>query len=276
MEDIQLERKSMTFRFILTATLVFCLSCSNTAPPKMETFEFAVYKDQPIFVDTYLYEKESKQAKVITLGDLELYLVDWNGNSDFGEVGIDYIGTKSKLEMKPIIELQGKTNHLNWNGKTYTVTKKDDGYGVDMAKFKPDVSLNLVDQYFPVELTDGKLLQPEFARDTTVIYFWATWCGPCIKTLKNIGPKMEKVRASGIDFIPIAYKCSDSREFLAKNDLPFENYIVTEKSAKYYNIQNLSKQYSFLANGQISGKNVNLKQFYAQQPKRITDLELLQ
>jgi len=229
----------MVFRGMLLVTFALLLGCSRPTPPKIVTFEFAVYKDQPIFVDTYLYDKVSKQTQIVAVGDLQLYLVDWNG-------------------------------------KTYAVVKKDDVFSADIVQFQSDVSLNLVDQYFPVELIDGELLQPEFKKDTTVIYFWATWCGPCIKTLKNIGPNIEKLNAQGIDFIPVAYKCSDSKEFLTKNNLPFEDHIVTEKSAKYYNIQNLSKQYTFLADGQISEKNVDLKQFYDKQPKRITNLQLLQ
>jgi len=266
----------MVFRGMLLVTFALLLGCSRPTPPKIVTFEFAVYKDQPIFVDTYLYDKVSKQTQIVAVGDLQLYLVDWNGNDDFDEVGIDYIGTKTKLEMKPTLEQMKDSNYINWNGKTYAVVKKDDVFSADIVQFQSDVSLNLVDQYFPVELIDGELLQPEFKKDTTVIYFWATWCGPCIKTLKNIGPNIEKLNAQGIDFIPVAYKCSDSKEFLTKNNLPFEDHIVTEKSAKYYNIQNLSKQYTFLADGQISEKNVDLKQFYDKQPKRITNLQLLQ
>ncbi len=120
--------------------------------------------------------------------------------------------------------------------------------------------LNMISEFTPIQLENGKTFYPEIVKDSTVLYFWATWCRPCIETLKNIN--VQELESKGIEIIPIAYNCSGTKEFLKTNSLNFRDLIISEKSAKVYNIKALSKQYTFLKNGKISDENVNLKEYY--------------
>ena len=121
------------------------------------------------------------------------------------------------------------------------------------------VELNTITELTPIELSNGDIFYPETKKDSTVIYFWATWCRPCVETLKNID--INKLENSNIEIIPIAYNCSGTKEFLNKNELTFEDLTISEQSAKHYNIKSLSKEYTFLKNKSVSNKNVKSEKF---------------
>lgn len=247
---------------ILLGTMISCNLTEQNNTSTIKSFEFAVYNNEPIFEDEHLYNKKIKNSINKLVKGVSIYLIDWNNNDKYFEKGIDYIGIKSSLDNIPTIERIEESNSLNINGKSYSTKIIDDNIQLVEKANLERVNLNLVTKYFPIELMGNKRLDIEFTSDSTVIYFWATWCAPCIETLKQIGPKNKKLKEIGINIIPVAYNCSDSKEFLERNNLPYENFQITEKSAQEYNIQSLSKQYTFLKDGSIADSNVKLRKYY--------------
>ena len=253
-------------KYTILLILILAMSCKETkkTPVKPATnyksFRYAIYNDAPIYEDEYLYPKQSKKALLIALDSIAFYQIDWDDDGLFGEIGVDYIGLKSKLEHKPIIEKLSTSNNIRINGNAYKVSSVDDELELEQIELDGSVQLNLITEFAPIELEDGQIYDVESQADSVVIYFWATWCAPCIETLKRL--PLQELKDDGIDFIPIAYNCSNSKEFLDANDLPFDDLRISEKSAQVYNIKSLAKQYTFLRDGAVSGVNVYLRGYY--------------
>jgi len=98
-------------------------------------------------------------------------------------------------------------------------------------------------------LTDGTILEEDILKsyDKTVIYFWATWCAPCVSKLEEMEPLKEKLIADKINFVPIYYKCSFSavKELNKEKGLNFDLKEVSEWSALSYQISGLPETYVF-------------------------------
>lgn len=234
-----------------------------SVPQKPSRFEFATYKDEPVFEDADLYTKKSKNIEVVTYDNLKIYLIDWNENGDFYEIGKDYIGVKPSSEPTPVIHILKDTNSINYNGIIYTSITSNRSLSISKTKKETThADLYIIDRYIPIALRDGLVLNPKFERDTTVIYFWATWCLPCIETLKTLGPIDAELKAKGIDFIPVAYNCSNTAQFLKENSLPYKDYQITPEMSKLYHIYNLSKQFTFLKNQEMAIGNLDIKAYY--------------
>ena len=254
-------------RFVLICGLLLMLSCgeknsTQQANSELIDFEFAILDDAPIFEDEYLYPKETKQALLVKEHGIDFYLIDWDGNSNHSEYGVDYLGVKSSLERKPTIEKLDTSMILQLNGelKSLNIDKGD----VVLTEYagERESDMSLVSKLFPMEMENRDTYMPAIEQERLVIYFWATWCKPCVKTLKSIGPNIDKLEADGIQFVPIAYNCSGSEKFLESNNLDFEDLIISKAGAKSYNIQALSKQYTFNKDGSIAKENIKLSEYY--------------
>lgn len=245
---------------VLFVTIISCNQSTLNDDSKLSKFEFAVYNDEPILEDEYLFDKQSKNCKTEKVNNIDFYFIDWNNNGIYKEHGIDYIGIKSSLEYRPTIIKLDTLNSIRINGISHALTVHENSSELNQDVRLVDTDLHLITELTPMILENGQTFYPEITSDSTVIYFWATWCRPCIETLKSIN--VQKLNDNGIILIPIAYNCSGSKEFLEENNLSFEDLIISEKSAKDYNIKSLSKQYTFIKNKEVSNRNVNLKRYY--------------
>lgn len=77
---------------------------------------------------------------------------------------------------------------------------------------------------FTIMATDGHPISlRDFSGEILVLDFWATWCAPCIKKLKEYEPIMEQYAEQGVTLLAVSL---DSRPEVAagwaeKNDFPF-------------------------------------------------------
>lgn len=231
----------------------FLPSCTNPKPETVEIFEFAVYENKPIFIDEYLYDKEFKKSVKMTFEKTEWYLLDWNDNGIYNEVGIDYFGVKSPFKNRPIISILKEENYLNHNRKSYIIDKKTNFRRLKKTELRQENPISYISNFIPIELTDGTVLEKEILKgyDKTVIYFWATWCAPCVKKLEKIELTKEKLIADNINFVPIYYMCSFNavKELNEKKGLNFAPKEVSELSSLNYQISGLPETYVFDKNG---------------------------
>ncbi len=247
---------------LIILTMIACTQSEKTSDiTERGTFAFAVMEGKPIFEDEYMFDKVDKNYLQKEIDGRKIYLIDWDGNKSYSDVGVDYIGVKMKGEYRPTIELIGKINTLNINGQTYELSQEENGMTLSQLEVAKRTHLNTLDSYFPIELTSGEHLQPAFDTDTTIIYFWATWCRPCVETLKNITPKLDELAADNITLIPIAHDCSNCEEFLEKNGMPYEYRHITKTAARQVNIQSLAKQLTFLADQSLTD-DTHLSRYY--------------
>jgi|GEM_PF-2590652 len=249
---------------VLLLLLITGCRQSKIQPEQKEydTFSFAEMEGKPIFEDEYMFDKVSKRYLVRKVNEVELYYVDWDNNDKFDEIGTDYVGVKMETEYKPTLDILMDTNYITLNGQVNRLINNNLEPKMQGLHHYRETKLNSLTEYFPIELTSGKVLDPEFQMDTTIIYFWATWCKPCVETIKQITPKLDELRANSIDFIPVAHDCGACAEFIDEHDLPYNYFHITEKAATQVNIKSLSKQLTFLRDKKLAVRNTSLNKYY--------------
>lgn len=241
----------------------FFNSCKKSKSSVVEIFEFAVYDNEPIFVDEYLYKKENKNGIKFSSNDTEWYLIDWNNNGIYNDVGIDYYGVKSPFKRRPIVSLLEDVSILNHDEVTYTIESETNFRELKKSDFKPENSVSYISNFIPIELSDGTILESNILRDyeKTVIYYWATWCAPCIDKLEQIELNRKQLDVEKVNFIPIYYGCTygDVIKLNEKKGLNFNPIEVSNRSAISYQIAGLPETYVFDKNGKLIAEKFSIK-----------------
>ncbi|MGZ2368281.1 TlpA family protein disulfide reductase [Ancylomarina sp. YFZ004] len=109
---------------------------------------------------------------------------------------------------------------------------------------------------FNIESLKGKVLY---------IDNWATWCGPCVKSMKMFLNKYNELnKIEGVSFVFVSFDRNEStwREYIKKNNFPEENVIhlyngsdMKSTYSKYYNILGLPLYLVVNPDGTISDLN---------------------
>ncbi|SNR74103.1 AhpC/TSA family protein [Maribacter sedimenticola] len=229
----------------------------------IESFEFAVYDNEPMFVDEYLYQNENKNGIKLSANQTEWYLIDWNGNGIYSEIGIDYYGVKSPFKRRPILSLLKKTNKINHNEVTYSIDNKTDFRELNKTVFEPKNDISYISDFIPIELSDGNTVNSDIFKDynKTVIYYWATWCAPCVKKLEQVELNSNKLALQKVNFIPIYYGCSygDVIKLNEKKGLTFNPIEVSNRSAISYQLTGLPETYVFDSNGKLIAEHFDVE-----------------
>lgn len=97
----------------------------------------------------------------------------------------------------------------------------------------------------------------------TLLDFWSTWCGPCLKTSKELIPIYEQYKNKGFEIVGItqSYGKSDSLfKFIQKQNYPWSNVIDKDSKNGLWDKYNLSLQaggvFLINASGQIIAVNL--------------------
>jgi thiol-disulfide isomerase/thioredoxin len=250
---------------IILLILGYLISCSKPKAVITENFEFAVYENEPVFVDEYLFDRENKNSIKLTSDKTVWYLLDWNKNGIYNEVGIDYYGVKSPFKNRPIISILKEKNYLNHNGQTYFIDKESNFRELIKTDFKVDNEISYISNFIPIELSDGKILTADILNgfDKTVIYYWATWCAPCVEKLEQIESIKGNLVSNKVNFVPIYHKTSYNsvKELNEKKGLSFDPKEVSDLSALNYQISALPETYVFDKDGILIAESFSVEKY---------------
>ena len=94
---------------------------------------------------------------------------------------------------------------------------------------------------------------------------WATWCAPCVKSMKSFLSKYNELsKAEDVIFVFVSFDRNESiwRKYLKENNFPKKNVVhlydgsnMKSAYAKYYNILGLPKYFVIDKSGMISNLN---------------------
>lgn len=252
-----------TLIIILLISFGFLISCTESKNEDIEIFEFAIYDNVPLFVDEYLYTKETRNGIRLVSDQTEWYLIDWNNDGTFDEIGIDYYGVKSPFKRKPILAILKEQNVFNHNAKSYSIEKETRFREIIETELHPKNEISYISDFIPIILADGKILNSDILNnfDKTVIYFWATWCAPCVKKLEQVERLKNQLSDKRINFIPINYKSGlgSVLELNEKKNISFEPIEISERSALEYQVLALPETYVFDRNGKLIAEEFRIE-----------------
>ena len=120
--------------------------------------------------------------------------------------------------------------------------------------------------HFNLKNPSGKELSLEdFKGKIIYLDFWASWCGPCIKSMPKIKQLYEKYGAHPqfeIVGISIDFERKDWEKALNRLNLPWVNLHVTKdlyaEIRKAYRLETIPKTYLIDKSGKIIGESLSL------------------
>jgi thiol-disulfide isomerase/thioredoxin len=249
-------------KFCQLCVLFLLCSCGKSGEKVIQTglFSFAVFQNKPVFEEEYLYPQVAKKYRLLSQQGIQWYLIDWNDDGRYDEPNIDYMGLSDNTALRPVLTRLKATNSFKVDDQTYAVDSTSDYQIARRIKFADEVELSTITRFNQIELINGEIFDLAPKKERTILYFWATWCQPCIRTLKEVD--LKKLERDDVELIPIAYDCTNVERFLNENDLEFSPLEISEQSADLYNLNALPKQYVFDQDGSLSGAKIDLKVYY--------------
>jgi len=209
------------------------------SPEEKEIFE-AMYESPEIAPEElfpgFISMKEAKKQGVIPSSELEIKIVDPDGNalemmdmmtytmsSDFhahyyihketGQMGIHY--QNNTPEQKVVMEKFLSQTMAEAKAERLEEQKNDPRLGTKLPQFSVQ------------PLAGGKLSSKSLKKQVKVLNFWFVDCPPCRKEIPNLNALMKSYDSNSVSFIGFAL---DDKERLSEflKDTPFDYNIIAE------------------------------------------------
>jgi thiol-disulfide isomerase/thioredoxin len=95
----------------------------------------------------------------------------------------------------------------------------------------------------------------EELHDSTVVHFYASWCGPCLKELRELNNHFSQYSQSGIDFMLITDDNEESLKAI-RDKMPEDIRFYQTDKLQNLGIYTIPASY-FVLDGKITHKQVN-------------------
>jgi thiol-disulfide isomerase/thioredoxin len=227
--------------------LVTRINARRTASPKspIYTADFAHYDNAPVFEETYLYPKRPVNLTERTIQNQAVLLADWNGDSLFTEVGTDYYGFQWPGASTPQLYPLRTVNYFVRNDKLFEYRPANNSLLVVDGNAPPGTP-RFLDRLPTVELTDGS--RPALAEQPyVIIYFWASWCAPCLRTLRQVDEQWPNLSQKDVLFLPIALESSPEsiEKIYREQQFRFPRYLGAEVLKERFLVRAFPTAYVF-------------------------------
>ena len=162
---------------------------------------------------------------------VSLRIIDWNSNS---VQGTNQLLGEYKIPTAEIVELRkGSTNETtnvrfaNWNIKYAKEVQLESSSGAGNPATQSEL-VGTIAKDFTATDSNGKTVSlAELRGKIIVLDFWATWCGPCVKSLPGLAKTVAKFDTEKVIFLPVNQGESRSQvdEFLKRKSLDFPSLL---------------------------------------------------
>ncbi|MEM6723595.1 MAG: redoxin domain-containing protein [Bacteroidota bacterium] len=221
-------------------TMIEAMNSRRTVRPKIEATAMPLYQlgNELITAELYLGDEVQRQVQTWRIYDDYFYLVDWDQNGRFTDVGTDLIGADKLKAWPPEFRPLPSRTILKTARQTIAFTPSENlSHSFDLALAEDSVDLELIAQLpdclaLQNPALDNALTAALNTSDPMVLYFWATWCKPCVKKIKQLA--LTDFQADGRRYIPICVQSSlNSLEALqANHKLDFPPFLLADAEAK--------------------------------------------
>ncbi|MEP7049972.1 MAG: thioredoxin-like domain-containing protein [Pseudomonadota bacterium] len=150
-------------------------------------------------------------------------IASWIRGQSGTSVAITVLGKDSTIPRSVVI-VRKRLNDLTSPGASATTPKPDPNAAKARRK---SALLNLVGHPAPTVFVDKWVnhepVPGKLAGRTLLVEFWATWCGPCRRSLPHLAELAREYEDRGLTVVGISTddELSELEQFLAKNPLPF-------------------------------------------------------
>lgn len=128
---------------------------------------------------------------------------------------------------------------------------------------KPLPVFKLIDKKTNKEVTFAELSKN---KKYILLDFWASWCAPCRKEIPNLKKLYEKYSSKGFEIVSISIdsKEADWQKALKEEQLPWPNFLDTEKAANTFNVKTIPAMFlidekGVIVNDKLRGKDLEEK-----------------
>ncbi len=227
--------------------------------PKRNIKRITVYTDnvRPVCEEEYLYVKAQREVVEETVNaELKLVYLDWNGDSIFNETGVDFFGFVNNDGSYSCFHPLKDQNTLLINGEFYEMRPLNYNVYSLLPKYvgEEEEVISFNSQMESIQLEGGvELSLSDYPKNKSIIYFYATWCKPCIKTLVDYN---EANCEQDFNFFPIALESSPGslKKLFENRGFKFDLLIGAESLKQQFEIKSFPTAFLVSGTGGIESK----------------------